>query len=1187
MKKYKRLSLLLLCLFLASCNNEAGSDSQIPNPSPTSQTGSNYTSTPASNSTSNSTSNSVSTSNQPSSSTSTSTAPITLNSPANLKVQKTALNKFTVTFDSVSGATSYKAQITTESGNVLDGYNNFTITSGYTLDATKFTTGTYIMKVKAQSNNAESAYSTATFVVEKSPNVTGNEVAITLVNFYNDAYASFTMSDENAFNKAFGDSFAYMKVNGVQQWCEKVGPVENGLYKFNVFVGVDLYDTNQTIKLEWCDSNGNVYLTGVRQGSTNPDTPKPDDPYVPDDPVGGNDVIEDFEPGSIEGIANVEIAKGEYFDAFEGVTAHSKGNEDVTSYLQVSGSVNFGQEGTYTLKYTLNGKNGTSLEKTRSVEVTSKSSTRSVTNPNTYPTSNTLGSGSYASGNATIPDEDFVSPNNPQGVLWNVNSKKVPTNTWFSGLFANPHNTGLLINNYRSVLKTNGISLSHIGQGGIETYKVADDTVTKEKDTTISNFTPTFDDLLITSPYLSEGYSTNVLSYSDNNVKVALTNNNKDNVVLTYTQGSPYVFMETNGALKANIQMSLDGVTKGYTYYKLDGSQIKGSYTGSSIIVKLGGRHCGYASTYPNTGVGAAKYQDSYFLITGGANTTFTPKHGIHPDATMKDGLEIANAQTNFLSIAPIEGLQDASIYAQFATNMPAKSHSYYHVDHENSTVKTTHLINCHQLEEIDETRVLMAMMPHQYKLATNLEYVGTNIPSMRGNLKLRASNIISYQDSFRGILPSFTLPTNAEFSAEKLREYLTILDNNNVSDGVFVKDSRDYLDDTTPYWNAKALYPLANGVIMADQIHDNTLKQSFINKIKTLLEDWFTYSGDTDKRFLYYNYNWGSTYYSNNSFSTASRLSDHHFTHGYLIYASSVIMMYDQDFANKYQDIANMLLMDYMNYDRSNKMYPYMRSFDTWAGHSWADGLGDTMDGNNQESCGEALNSWVAGYLFGLATGNQALVDAAIYGYTTELSAIKQYWFNYDEDNWSSELKATGIHALAIVWGAKNEYQTWFGPNPEFIYGIHWLPIGEYLTSYALGTAHQAKFNEIYNAFLATRNGEPKCWLSNMWSMQSLVNPTAALNNFDENKLKNDEYPNDLALAYYMINAMKSLGNHTDNAHATINDSCATSIYQNGSSYYAMIWNASGNEKTITVTYGDKTKSVTVPAHSFTRVNL
>ncbi len=107
------------------------------------------------------------------------------------------------------------------------------------------------------------------------------------------------------------------------------------------------------------------------------------------------------------------------------------------------------------------------------------------------------------------------------------------------------------------------------------------------------------------------------------------------------------------------------------------------------------------------------------------------------------------------------------------------------------------------------------------------------------------------------------------------------------------------------------------------------------------------------------------------------------------------------------------------------------------------------------------------------------------------------------------------------------------------------------------------------------------------MWSMQSLVNPTAALNNFDENKLKNDEYPNDLALTYYMINAMKSLGNHTDNAHATINDSCATSIYQNGSSYYAMVWNASDSEKTITVTYGSNTKSVTVPAHSFTKVNL
>ena len=40
-----------------------------------------------------------------------------------------------------------------------------------------------------------------------------------------------------------------------------------------------------------------------------------------------------------------------------------------------------------------------------------------------------------------------------------------------------------------------------------------------------------------------------------------------------------------------------------------------------------------------------------------------------------------------------------------------------------------------------------------------------------------------------------------------------------------------------------------------------------------------------SDERYLYYNEAWGTVYYSNNDFNTASEMSDHSFTHGYLVY--------------------------------------------------------------------------------------------------------------------------------------------------------------------------------------------------------------------------------------------------------------------------------------------------------------
>ena len=94
----------------------------------------------------------------------------------------------------------------------------------------------------------------------------------------------------------------------------------------------------------------------------------------------------------------------------------------------------------------------------------------------------------------------------------------------------------------------------------------------------------------------------------------------------------------------------------------------------------------------------------------------------------------------------------------------------------------------------------------------------------------------------------------------------------------------------------------------------------------------------------------------------------------------------------------------------------PVLRGFDSYAGHSWADGIGDFGDGNDQESCGEALNSWTAGYLLAKALGDTSLSNAAAYGFATEMTSIKQYWFNYDEDNWIDSL-ANYTHVIGILW--------------------------------------------------------------------------------------------------------------------------------------------------------------------------
>ncbi|MFQ6930874.1 MAG: glycosyl hydrolase [Eubacterium sp.] len=80
---------------------------------------------------------------------------------------------------------------------------------------------------------------------------------------------------------------------------------------------------------------------------------------------------------------------------------------------------------------------------------------------------------------------------------------------------------------------------------------------------------------------------------------------------------------------------------------------------------------------------------------------------------------------------------------------------------------------------------------------------------------------------------------------------------------------------------------------------------------------------------------------------------------------------------------------------------YCRFRAYDMYEGHSWAGGYADNDSGNNQESASESLFSWVSMYLWGVLTENDTYRDAGVFGFTNEMEAVEQYWFDYDKDNW------------------------------------------------------------------------------------------------------------------------------------------------------------------------------------------
>lgn len=871
--------------------------------------------------------------------------------------------------------------------------------------------------------------------------------------------------------------------------------------------------------------------------------------------------LPDDEISTVSGVENKTIAVGHYFDPMADVQALSAYGTDISSHMTVNGYVDYGTVGTYSLSYDLLFNDDT-FHKTVDITVADIAfSPVSGSRPVLYNALTEIGSGSVMSGS----DSTIAHPINPSNLQSSLLQTAVPSSSWWTSLLVQNQGggNGLYTNPLRVAFYNEGLEITNPLDGFVQYWN-------PDGYQTIAQFPIALKDTYLRSTNLNASYITEVIDYSPSLVKVAMKNSKSavDEVVLTLVQGSPYVFAETKD--KAALTYRIDASVS-VNYYDLNGNLISGnSHTGDGIVVELVHRHSGYDCT-PPANVGQPEYTDKFYLINTPKDSTFTIGNHLI-SMTLNGG--------NYISVAPINDLSETSFYHQHGYAMITDSVIDYHIDYKNSFVTTDYRFRTQILNDDFSSQPAIALMPHHYRYS-DASFTDYQFRTVRGTLKVMTEKSFQTELSFNGLLPGYTLPENGEFSNSLTETYLNYLD-----DEIDPSDLGNFYNDEGPYWNSKALYPLSQGIIIADQLGNDNLKQSFINKLSALLTDWYTYSGTADDRYLYYNNSWGSVYYSNDDFATASTLSDHSFTHGYLIYASAVLAMYDQTFQTQYKDMVNLLLNDYMYPIKDSANFAYLRNFDQWAGHSWAHGFGTFAEGNNLESTSEALNSWNAGYLWALATNDTARMEAAIYGFATELSAIKEYWFDYSDENW--DLKFGDYTDVAgMVWGGKHDYATWFGPNPTFIYGIQWLPTGEYLTNYALTDSDYTKFSSIYSSYLEAKNSVIDTWYSNMWAVQAIINPNIAINAFDANLILNDDYPAELTGTYWMIHALDSLGRRTTDVWMELEMGVASSIYQNEEGgTVAMVWNSS--DEAVTVNFYNQNglvSSQTIPARTFMNV--
>jgi endoglucanase Acf2 len=461
---------------------------------------------------------------------------------------------------------------------------------------------------------------------------------------------------------------------------------------------------------------------------------------------------------------------------------------------------------------------------------------------------------------------------------------------------------------------------------------------------------------------------------------------------------------------------------------------------------------------------------------------------------------------------------------------------------------------------EGSEKGTIFSLYPHQWKYSQTPRTDKT-YASVRGLMKIATGTGFTTEVPIQGVLPM--LPAEGITNRERMLKSLRAEAD---------KRPADFADT---YWEGKHLGRLATLSGIAEMANAPELQQQFINELKRRLENWFTASTSENDPHFYYNARWGALIGNKPSYGSDMPLNDHHFHYGYFIRAAAEVARIDPTWAKKWEPMVLMIIRDIASPDRQDAMFPFIRCFDKYAGHSWASGDANFADGNNQESSSESLNAWYGMMLWGEVTGNKALRDTGIALFNTERTAVEEYWFDVSGTNYPKDFPQV---ALGMIWGGKGAFATWFSADIDCIHGINWLPFTPASLYMGRHPGYVKKnFQRIVEVRKEGRNFN-NGWGDLVVMFGALSDPSMASAYFEKNPNCSLEGGNTHAFMDQWIGTLKQLGT-LDAAVAADHPFC--NVYtQNGKRTYAA-YNFSAAPMPVTFSDGikliAKPKSLTV----------
>lgn len=567
----------------------------------------------------------------------------------------------------------------------------------------------------------------------------------------------------------------------------------------------------------------------------------------------------------------------------------------------------------------------------------------------------------------------------------------------------------------------------------------------------------------------------------------------------TIGRGFIFTYNEYSQGLKPLIVSYYD---RANTVFDRSGARITGNSQRDCILVKTSpdsnGRVIYYAVFAP---------ADTSFSVSANASRiemSFAADERYLSAALITAGQDSESLKNNAVAIF--------NEYYQYAYNFITDTKVSYSFDKDNAGVTTVFNFTT-QAKRAGagfSSGTVFALFPHQWKnSAAVLKPDSYNFRTLKGTLKVGSGSSFTTQHKFCGIMPNLTYEV-PESLKSAMQTYINY-------DRYFTAQSEE--PDT--YYSGKALAKAANLIPILHQFGDIDARNRMIENLKAQLRLWYTYTGQP-QRYFAYDSNWGGLIGRPYNFGSEN-YADHHFHYGYFIYASAILALFDPSFADvsEYKGMVDLLVKDIQNHKRNDADFPFLRHFDVYEGHSWANGAGGGDDrGIDQESSSESMNAWAGIYLWGLACKNRELMDLGAYGYTTEYEASKEYFFDMSGEIYGGTPYAH--KGVGILWENEAVYNLHFEPRiSQTIKGIQVLPLTPSMLYLGYNTDYARAY---YDEMLATAGFPLNTWKDIWLRYKALFDAPGALNDFSAGGFI-AEQGSSLAYSYHFINFFNAYG--------------------------------------------------------------